>query len=71
MATGIIFKDKMFRLVDEYTQMCGSQKNAADDIGISYSYLNDILSGRRKVGPKVAKYFGYKPVTVFQEIMME
>lgn len=46
----------------------GSQKEAAKSIGISEQYFSDIINGRRAVSARVAEYFGYKPLCLFQLI---
>ena len=36
----------------------GTQRALAIRIGISPSYLSDVLNGRRGAGPAITKYFG-------------
>jgi DNA-binding transcriptional regulator YdaS (Cro superfamily) len=38
----------------------GSQRAAAESIGISQQYLNDVLRGRKQPGPKFLAFFGYE-----------
>lgn len=43
----------------------GSQSAVAKRLGISASYLHDILNGTRQPGPKVLKSLGLKRKTVY------
>jgi predicted transcriptional regulator len=45
----------------------GSQQEAAQEWGISESYLSDILNGRRKPGAKFCKAVGYERVMMFRD----
>ena len=42
----------------------GSQKAYADELGISASYLNDILQGKRAITPSLLGKLGYVRVSV-------
>lgn len=46
----------------------GSQKVVAGRIGVSASYLSDVLLARREPGPKIAAYFDLEPVTFYRAI---
>jgi transcriptional regulator with XRE-family HTH domain len=37
-----------------------SQRAVADKAGVSESLISQILSGKQKIGPKVAKVLGYR-----------
>ena len=43
----------------------GTQTALARDLGISESFLGDILHGRRGISEKLANKLGWKRVTVF------
>lgn len=43
----------------------GSQKAVAERIGVSASYLSDVLLARREPGPKIADYFDLEPITFY------
>jgi transcriptional regulator with XRE-family HTH domain len=45
----------------------GSQKAAAEALGVSAAYLSDVLRGKREPGPKVLRYFGVRRVTHYDE----
>jgi len=45
-----------------------TQAALAEELGISVSHLNDILSGRRAIGPKVMKALGIERVVTFREV---
>ena len=42
-----------------------TQQKAARELDISMAFLHDILHGKRGVGDKIPKYFGYKRVVVY------
>ena len=44
----------------------GSQKQWADDHGISYAYVNDVLLGRREPGEKMLDALGLVKVVTYQ-----
>jgi hypothetical protein len=44
----------------------GTQKMVAKRIGISPTFLSDVLLLRRDPGPKVAEYFDLEPVTLYR-----
>lgn len=46
----------------------GSQKAAAEAIGISPQFLNDMLKGNRAVGGKALEYLGFAEITVYYRI---
>jgi hypothetical protein len=43
-----------------------SQVGLARRIGCSKSYLNDVLAGRRSIGPLVLSYMGLKRTVVYE-----
>lgn len=44
-----------------------THKALADLMGISPQYLNDLIKGNRKPGPKVQKFLKIRSVTVYVE----
>lgn len=54
--------------ISNFVECCGSQKKAAELLGISPQYLSDILIGRRDISAKVARMFGYEPVKHFRKL---
>lgn len=51
------------RMVDR-----SSQRQVADKLGISYTYLNDILHGRTDVSENVALKLGYQRRVIFERV---
>lgn len=49
----------------EYVEALGSQVFAALELEISVSYLNDILHGVRRIGPKVQKKLMVRRVVLY------
>ena len=45
-----------------------TQSALAEELGISLGHLNDILCGRRAIGPKVMKALGLERVVTFREV---
>lgn len=45
-----------------------TQTALAEELGISIGHLNDILCGRRAIGPVVLKALGLERVTVFKSV---
>lgn len=48
------------------SKVAGSQKELANRIGISASYLSDVLSQRREPGPKIAEYLDLEVVHLYR-----
>ena len=55
-------KEKILKIVSD----CGSQKEAAKYMGVSLSYLNDYLSGRREAGGKILSALEVKRVLYYE-----
>lgn len=51
--TPLITEQQLFSYIQSEIKKSGSQKAFANQLGISISYLNDYLSGRRKAGSKI------------------
>lgn len=45
----------------------GTQKDAADHLGITPQYLHDILTGRREISANVAQRLGLVKLTIYEE----
>ena len=45
-----------------------TQKEAAQEWGVSESYLSDVLSGWRAPGEKICKAVGYERVTMYRKV---
>ena len=50
---------KVLVLLKVFVISHGTQKDAADALGISTQYLNDLLRGRRNVSEEIASKFGF------------
>lgn len=60
--------DTMFGRLIRFVGECETQQEAARKLNITPQYLSDILKGRRALSPVIAKFFGYRPVTVYRRI---
>ncbi len=49
----------------ETVEKTGSQKLVARSLGVSKSYIGDLLLGRRGISPEMAERLGWKKVEVF------
>ncbi len=54
--------------ISNFIENQGSQKKAAEILGISPQYLNDIIMGRRPISDRVARKFGYAGIIQFGRI---
>jgi hypothetical protein len=45
----------------------GTQKQWAEDIGISTAYLSDFLNGNRGAGPAILKALGYEATPYYRK----
>jgi transcriptional regulator with XRE-family HTH domain len=48
----------VIRILERRVEQAGSQKQAADELGISTQYLNDLLRGRRQPSDNVLEKLG-------------
>jgi DNA-binding transcriptional regulator YdaS (Cro superfamily) len=46
----------------------GSQKAFARRVGLSESYLSDILNRRREISPRILKFLGLERVVTYQRV---
>lgn len=51
----------------EAVHECGSREKAASKLGISLSYLGELLRGTRQPGPKVLSALGLRKETIYKE----
>lgn len=52
------------RLVDE----AGTQKDLAQQLGVSTAYLNDVLLKRKEPGKKLLAAIGFERVVIYRKI---
>jgi DNA-binding transcriptional regulator YdaS (Cro superfamily) len=50
-----VTQDRALEILGDYVRGCGSQKKAAKLIGISESYLSDVLGSRRDPAPVLSR----------------
>jgi plasmid maintenance system antidote protein VapI len=60
-----ITKEELANILGEMVTKWGSQKAVAEHLGISNSYLSDILSGMRPASDTVARKLGYKRIVKY------
>lgn len=60
-----ITQDEILSIIEQMVATWGSQKNVADHLEISNSYMSDILAGKRLVSDEVARKLGYKRVVKY------
>ena len=63
-----ISTDEARKLIEDMVDAAGSQRKVARSLGITDSYLSDILNRRRGISEEVAKKLGYDKETVFAPI---
>lgn len=68
VGNGCINYPNVQKIIAETVQIEGSQKKAAERLGISPQYLNDILRGRREISEAVANKYGLRRVVIFERI---
>lgn len=56
---------ELFQELYDFCHDAKTQAEAAKALKVSPQYLSDMLRGNRALSPKVAKFFGYKQVTVY------
>lgn len=62
MKQKIIHRDDVVKLLERLCQKLGSQKALAEKLGVSPSYISDVLSGRRDISESLARKLGLKVV---------
>ena len=58
-------KDKAMRMIRTAVRRSGSQKQFAEDAGVSAQYLSDMLKGRREPARAVLEAVGLEKITIF------
>ncbi len=55
------------QVIRELERMCRhrTQKSLARDLGVSLSYLNECITGRKVLGPKLLDALGYERQVVY------
>lgn len=55
-------------IVAELRRIVGasSQRKAAQELGVSVTYINAVLSGKMRPGPKLYSALGYRRVTAYE-----
>lgn len=57
--------EEFVEAIRQFAKGCESQAHAADRIGVSPSYLSDIVRGRRGPGEKIAQAMGFRRKTSY------
>lgn len=55
----------------EHVHKVGSQKLVAAYVGVSASYLNDVLHGKRRINGALLRYLGYERIEYFRALVQE
>jgi plasmid maintenance system antidote protein VapI len=58
----------MVEMLRDYIRERGTQKMAAQSLGISSPFLSDILLGKREVSDNVARKLGFSKIHLFARI---
>ena len=56
------------RAMNYFINEAGNKKKAAKKLGISPSYLGDILTGRRQYSDSIAKKLGFVKITFYLRV---
>lgn len=56
------------KIIEDMVNAAGSQRKVARSLGISDSYLSDIINERRDISDEVAKKLGYQKETIYAPI---
>lgn len=63
-----LFEDDFVLAVLRYRLQSSSQVELARELGISASYLNDVLRGRREPGEKILKALKLRRVVSYERV---
>lgn len=63
-ATFVVDAEQLRAALDAHVKEYGTQRAAADALGISSVYLSDVLNGRRDIAA-LAERLGYRPLTIY------
>lgn len=64
----LIPEDKVIGMVQIAIKVDGSQKAFAKRVGLSESYLSDVLNKRRDISPRILKFLGLERVISYRRI---
>lgn len=56
----LIDEDEMLDVLRNFVREAGTQKAAADRLGISATFMSDMVKGRMPISGSVAKKLGYQ-----------
>lgn len=59
-------EDKVLNMVRIGVEVEGSQKAYAKRVGLSESYLSDVLNKRRDISPRILKHLGLERVVYYR-----
>lgn len=54
--------EQALKKIRQHTVVLGGQVRLAAELNVRPEYINNILKGRRAIGPKLLKYFGWRKV---------
>jgi hypothetical protein len=61
-------KEEVLARLREISRDAGGQNHAARRLGVSVSYLHDVLAQRRTIGPSILQALGLQKIITYQEI---
>lgn len=62
--------DEVRRRLQQQVELYGSQTAAAQHLGVSLAYLNDVIRGKREPGEKLLTPIGIQKVVIYQEMQV-
>jgi predicted XRE-type DNA-binding protein len=60
--------DDLKRLLERAVKSAGSQKAAAESLGVSQAYLCDVMNGRAAAGDKILTSLGLRKRIVYERV---
>lgn len=63
----MLTQKELLKELQKAVKEAGTQKEWAEQNGVSTAYLNDILRSKRDISEKVAARLGYVPVKAFRK----
>lgn len=67
MRRSMITEERVLECLREECERLGSQKAFADLHGLSTAYINDVLRGRRELGPAILAALDVERVVTYRE----
>lgn len=61
-------EERVLSMVRTGIEVVGSQKAYAKRVGLSESYLSDMLNKRRDISPRILKHLGLERVVYYRRI---